>query len=448
MTPPTIGKYIVGQIVEETELTTCISVTRKDLNQRMLMRLLRSELAALESVAARFRKEFKRTASLRSDHVVRIVDLGRTAPREHAVTQPYVVTEWIDGSSLASHMAAAHLPGQLSPVRAAELVAQACDAVGEVHQRGWIHAELTPSSMFVCHRSRGAPILKVQDFGLSSIRREIRRLDGGATPARVFGGQPLYLAPEQLDPSRKTDARADVWALGAILYHLLTGRAPFAADSIAEIFHRLAAGEVTPPLALRREVPEALDEVVMKCLQREPSRRYADARELLDALEEALADSSETSLVERSILPRLERAFMSSEESSETPARPFDAPPDLRTLVMQRAIHVPAAQPSAPTFGRRPDTTLVMVESPLHVGAPPVDGDGTSVIPSLVTSTDHSSHNLNVRAHPMPDLLPDVHRASPQERIVLPQSNGGIVAVLIGLVVVLLGVVALLLLRG
>lgn len=354
-------KYLVERVLGESDVALHIAATRKDLGQRVLLKVLLPELVARETVASRYLREARRAASLRSEHAARIVDVGRLATSE-----PFVACEWLEGSPLS---AALNEGALLSIPRATEFVVQACDAIAEVHARGWVHGNLKPRNLFLARRSRGAPSVRVLDFGVAAVRAQVGRLDGGLTPARVVGGEPLYLAPEQLDPTHRADTRVDVWALGAILFELLAGRPPFAADGIAEILRLVAGAQAAPPGSLRAGVPQALDDIVLCCLQRDPRKRYTDAGELLAALDEAIADQSQTSVV------RLDAVIEEREPTIEV--RPF----------------VPAIAPPAPPS--RPGMRLPTVSAPM------IADDAEDAIPSLVTSSDPSARELVVRPHPL-----------------------------------------------
>lgn len=387
------GKYQIERVLAETELALVVEAIRKDLDQLVTLRILLPELSSREAVAARYLREARRIAGLRSDHALRIVDVLRLPSSE-----PVVVTERLEGNPLSATL------GDVPPmplIRATELLAQACDAVAEAHERGWVHGELNPRNLFLARRSRGAPIVKVLELGVAAIRGEIERSDGSVTPHRIVRGEPIYLAPEQIDPAKVPDTRSDVWALGAILFELVTGRAPFAADNIAEVLRLVGEGDVGPPSALRPGIPQAIDDVVACCLQKDPDRRYTHAGELLAALEDAVSDRSQTA-VRRIPSPSAESE---DERDSATEVRPFV--PDEDDLNRPPAAVVEPVPPSAPPSEGRGKA--------LAVSAPAI-GDSSAFIPSLVTGSVPSSGGLNVRPHPLPEIVPS---AADNPRVVL-----------------------------
>jgi serine/threonine-protein kinase len=215
----------------------------------------------------RFRREAEAIAALHHANVVQVYDVGDWAGR------PYFTMELIEGGSLAQRLA-----GTPQPARpAAALLATLAEATHAAHQGGIVHRDLKPAN--ILFTPDGSP--KVTDFGLA------RRLEGGPglTLSGVPLGTPSYMAPEQArGQSRAVGPAVDVYALGAILYELLTGRPPFRAETQAETVLQVIDQEPVPPARLNAKVPRDLETVCLKCLQKEPHRRYASAAALADDL--------------------------------------------------------------------------------------------------------------------------------------------------------------------
>ena len=240
--------------------------------QLRLGRLVALKMALAGSYAGlhereRFRREAEAVAALRHPNVVQIYDAGEWAGRS------YFTMEFIEGGSLAQRLAGVPQPGR----QAAALLATLAGAMHAAHQRGIVHRDLKPANiMFMLD---GTP--KVTDFGLA------QRLEGieGLTLTGVPIGTPSYMAPEQAQgQSRAVGPAADVYALGAILYELLTGRPPFRAETPAETVLQVIDQEPVPPARLNAKVPRDLETICLKCLQKEPHKRYAGAAELADDL--------------------------------------------------------------------------------------------------------------------------------------------------------------------
>ena len=156
----------------------------------------------------------------------------------------------------------------------------------EAHDVGLIHRDIKPANIFAAQRGGVHDVAKLLDFGL--VKDVVERAEPGGKVARQgsFSGTPLYMSPEQASAYDEVDGRADLYSLGAVAYHLLTGEPPFSGDNVVELLTAHARSEVEPPSALNANVPKDLDEVVLKCLAKDSKERFADAA----AFERALAD--------------------------------------------------------------------------------------------------------------------------------------------------------------
>jgi serine/threonine-protein kinase len=171
--------------------------------------------------------------------------------------------------------------GPLPVERAALFVMQACVAVAEAHARGIVHRDIKPANLFVTKDAKGAPLVKLLDFGISKALEEENDLSLTDTSGVV--GTPYFMSPEQVRSAKDVDARTDLWSLGVVLYELVTGALPFNGTNSSSLAAQIAAD---PPLPISKaDVPEALQAVVMRCLEKDPSRRYQTASELARALE-------------------------------------------------------------------------------------------------------------------------------------------------------------------
>jgi WD40 repeat protein len=216
---------------------------------------------------ARFRLEAELLARLQHPNIVQIYEVGTHDGR------PFFALEFVEGGTLADRLRGEPLP----PREAATLTETLALAVHVAHEKGIVHRDLKPSNILLA--ADGTP--KITDFGLA------RQLDVsvGQTATGAVVGTPCYMAPEQAEGhAHRAGPAADVWALGAILYECLTGRPPFQAPTVIETLLLVRSTEPTAPRALRRGVPRDLETICLKCLQKEPHRRYPSAQELAEDL--------------------------------------------------------------------------------------------------------------------------------------------------------------------
>jgi len=270
------GKYRVEKVLGMGGMGVVVAATHLDLREIRAVKLMRPDAESEQSVE-RFLREARAVVRLRSEHVAEVYDVGRLESGA-----PYIVMEMLEGQDLA---ALQKRRGPLPIEEAVLYVSQACHALSEAHAAGIVHRDLKPGNLFLTRRLDGSACVKVLDFGISKhTSPSTHGVDPEMTGARDLMGSPLYMAPEQMRSARKVDARADVWSLGAILYKLLTGKAPFQAPTIPEIFAAALAKPARLPSSIRPEIPRGLDAVILRCLEKLPSRRFGSANELLAAL--------------------------------------------------------------------------------------------------------------------------------------------------------------------
>jgi eukaryotic-like serine/threonine-protein kinase len=271
------GKYRVEFPLGEGGMGVVVAARHLELGRRVALKLLRAGRGPTDE--ARFLREARAAAGLESEHVARVLDVGRLESGA-----PYIVMEYLSGVDLSRHL---KLHGPLSTQEAVLYVLEACEAIAEAHSLGIVHRDIKPSNLFLTSRRDGTPLVKVLDFGISKITQPLQDSSRDAvsmTGASAVLGSAWYMSPEQLQDSKRVDARTDVWALGIVLHELLTGTPPFEGDSAVAVGARIAASE---PKRLRDVLPNApaqLEAVVLRCLQKSPDKRFADVSELVAAL--------------------------------------------------------------------------------------------------------------------------------------------------------------------
>src|SRR5215831_13011094 len=224
------------------------------------VKVLYGDLAFDEGMRTRFRREAEVACALQSRHIVRVVDFGES-PEGLA----YLAMEYLDGISLSSLIAR---DGALPVKRAVAIARQIARGLAHAHERGVVHRDLKTDNVMLVDEDNESEVVKLLDFGLAHIRDDHRLTAQGQVV-----GTPHYMAPEQFKGT-EVDARADLYALGIILYEMLTGAPPFDAQTVMQLAQLHLLGEV-PPLRKRRpEVPVKLAALVHKLLEKDPKDRY------------------------------------------------------------------------------------------------------------------------------------------------------------------------------
>ncbi len=239
------------------------------------MKLIRAESTSDPTALARFEREVQTTASLTHPNTIDIYDYGHTDDGTF-----YYVMELLPGLSLAE-LIAHH--GPLPAGRVIYLLRQACNALAEAHSEGVIHRDLKPGNLYVSERGGQCDFVKVLDFGLVLLTQSPS--EAQLTSDHVVSGTPHYMPPEQAIGDRGLDGRTDLYALGAIAYHMLTGVPPFDGRTAMAVMMAHASQEVVPPSERAADIPDDLEQIVLRCLAKNPSDRFPD----VIALERALA---------------------------------------------------------------------------------------------------------------------------------------------------------------
>jgi serine/threonine protein kinase len=265
------GKYRVDKILGIGGMGMVVAATHLELAQRVALKFMLPSSKDSPESAARFLREARAAGQLNSDHVCRVMDVGRFDSGA-----PYIVMEYLQGENLGAVL---RRRGPLRVSEAVDYILQGIEGLAEAHAHGIIHRDLKPDNLFVHKRNDGGAIVKVLDFGISKVA-----VAGLSTKTGDIMGSPAYMAPEQMESSRNVDHRADVWSLGVVLYQLVVGKPPFSGDTLPLLCMHVVNDEPTPMSEIRADLPDGFEAVVMKCLAKEPPDRYADVGELAQAL--------------------------------------------------------------------------------------------------------------------------------------------------------------------
>ena len=271
------GKYRVEGVLGMGGMGIVVSARHEELDQRVAIKFVRPEALGNRDAVERFLREARAAAKLKSEHAAKVLDVGRLESGA-----PYMVMELLEGRDLGQVL---REHGPLPVEQAVDWIVQACEAVAEAHAAGIVHRDLKPQNLFLARSIGNTSRVKVLDFGVSKSIGTIGSGDGALTQTQALIGSPLYMSPEHMRSSRGVDARSDVWALGVVLFELLTGRRPFECATLTELCLMVVSD---PPISLRHlrpDAPQGILEVVERCLQKDPADRFRNAAELALALE-------------------------------------------------------------------------------------------------------------------------------------------------------------------
>jgi serine/threonine-protein kinase len=269
------GKYRVERVLGAGGMGVVVAAQHLQLDERVALKFLLPDALANHDLLARFLREARAAAKIKSEHVARVTDVGQLESGS-----PYIVMEYLEGIDLAGWLTER---GVLPIEQTVDFVLQACEALADAHALGIVHRDLKPANLFCVRRAHGETTVKVLDFGISKVTSDMAGQHKTRTSAPM--GTPLYMSPEQMQNAKNVDARTDVWSLGCILFELLTGRVPFEAETLTELVLTVVHGTAPPVRALRSDVPEALEQIVARCLEKDRERRFPTVGKLAAALE-------------------------------------------------------------------------------------------------------------------------------------------------------------------
>ena len=278
-TDPLIGtlvsdRYRVLRKLGEGGMGRVYEAQHELIGKRVALKCLNAEYATHPVVVERFKREARAATAVGNEHIVDVTDLGDLPDGS-----PFIVMEHLAGRELAALIA----EGPLTLGRAVRILDQVCDALAAAHAKGIVHRDLKPENIFLVPRGGNEDFVKVLDFGISKMK-EPEETSPSLTRTGMAMGTPQYMSPEQAQGKMSTDHRTDVYALGVILYRMLTGEVPFTAESFPMLIVAIVTQDAPSVLLLRPELPGAMDGIVRRALARDVDERFQTVQELALAL--------------------------------------------------------------------------------------------------------------------------------------------------------------------
>ncbi len=266
------GKYTVTRLLGEGGMGTVFEAYHAGLGTHVALKVLRDEAMRDRDAVARFAREAKASAVLRGPHIARVFDVG-----ELEDGRPFIVMEMLQGHDLETELSRR---GKLPLAEAAHYVIEAAEALAEAHEIGIVHRDLKPANLFLS-RAGNKRLLKILDFGISRFETAG---ESRVTQTQTAFGTPLYMAPEAVRSAKHTDSRADIWALGVILYELVSGTLPFLGETPTAVAVSVSVDTFKPLSEVCRDVPPEIDAVLSRALAKDPAHRFQTVGDLVEAL--------------------------------------------------------------------------------------------------------------------------------------------------------------------
>ena len=270
------GKYRVERVLGQGGMGVVLAARHIHLEERVAIKLMLAEAAFSPEAVARFVREARAAARLESAHVAKVSDVGTLEDG-----RPYMVMEYLDGADLAHVLASS---GPLAVPDAVDYLLQASEAIAEAHSLGIVHRDLKPANLFLTRRRDRTPHVKVLDFGISKVAATAGS-EQAMTRTSAMMGSPLYMSPEQMTSVRDVDGRSDIWALGIILFELLTGTPPFMGETLPQVCGLVIQSEAPLASSRRPELSPEIDAIIKRCLAKDPGQRFQNVAELAQALQ-------------------------------------------------------------------------------------------------------------------------------------------------------------------
>jgi len=335
------GRYRVIELIGEGGMGKVYLAEHVEIGKRVALKVLHPSYSRMPDLVERFRREARAASKIGHPNIVDVTDSGTTADGS-----VYFVMEYLEGVELGSVI---EREGALDVARALKITGQISRALSAAHREGIIHRDLKPENIFLIARDGTADVVKVLDFGIAKTTEAEAARERRLTSPGMAMGTPEYMSPEQA-AGRPADARCDVYALGAILYEMVTGVPPYSGDNFMEILTKKATQDPPPPSQVRAELPSQVSELVMAAMARSPGDRPQTMEALEYELNKCLAGRG---VAVAQILGMTTDAHVVATLNPGLSMRQFDD-----------AAVVPRAQTSSPAVGVRAGTHSGMTELP------------------------------------------------------------------------------------
>lgn len=283
------GRYRVDRVLGEGGMGMVVAAVHIQLKTRVALKVLKREAAMYSDAAARFLREARAAANLKSEHIASVTDFGTLEDGS-----PFLVMEYLEGQDLSDVL---EQRASLPVSTAIDYVLEACEALAKAHVLGIVHRDIKPANLFLTRGDHGGACIKVLDFGISKVAAngalgsETQQVETG-----IACGSPHYMSPEQIRAVLDMDGRTDIWALGVTLFQLITNDLPFKGASIQQISASILEQPAPSIRTYRADLPQALDEVIQRSLAKDRAHRWPNVAEFAWAIAPYGSKRAQTSI--------------------------------------------------------------------------------------------------------------------------------------------------------
>jgi serine/threonine protein kinase len=270
------GKYELVRLIGEGGMGAVYEATHKLIGRRLAVKFLHQSYATNTEVVTRFQREAQAAAQIGHENIIEVTDMGTASDGA-----PYLVMEYLEGSDVRG---AIEKDGRLSPKRAAHILVQALGALQAAHNAGIIHRDLKPENIFLTAKGVNPDYVKLLDFGISKFRTFDSEGVKGLTQTGTVLGTPHYMSPEQARGEQQLTPQSDIYAMGVIMYQMLTGQLPFDAANYNALLIKILTEEPVPVEELNPDLPPELVDIVKRAMARDTEQRFRTCAELREHL--------------------------------------------------------------------------------------------------------------------------------------------------------------------